>query len=104
MALQLTLLQPRDGCFPSFEQTRSALGIAPQILFRALEFGTSQDRIFFEKLSENERPRPHIREMIVRDQGKRFLERNNFQVEEESISVGNEPLAALVVRFGPVQI
>ena len=42
--------------------------------------------------------------MIVRDQGKRFLERNEFQVEEESVDVGNEPLAALVVRCGPAQL
>jgi hypothetical protein len=42
--------------------------------------------------------------MIVRDQAKRFLERNQFHVDEEAVSVGNEPLAALVIRCGPVQV
>jgi hypothetical protein len=55
-------------------------------------------------MSEDEPPRAHIRETIVRDQGKRFLERNSFQVEDETISVGNEPLSALLVRCGLIQI
>jgi len=104
MALQLTLIRPRNGRLPSFERTRSALGQIPEFLFRALEYGTSQNRLFFETLSENERPRPHLREMIVRDQGRRFLERNNFQVDDELVSVGNEPLSALLLRCGPVQL
>lgn len=104
MSLQLPLLQPDSGKFPSFKQAVDALGIVPEILYRALEFGTSQNRLFFEQLSEKERPRPHIREIIVRDQAKRFLQRNDFQVEDEVINVGGEPLAALLTRWGPVQI
>jgi hypothetical protein len=71
---------------------------------RPLEFGTSQNRLFFETLSQNEPPRPHLREMIVRDQGKRFLERNEFQVDDDLLALGNEPLSALLLRCGPVQI
>ncbi len=94
MGLQLTLIQPSQGRVPSFERTLSALGDIPSILYRAVEFGTAQNREFFERMSENERPRPHIREMIVRDQAKRFLQRNDFQVEEDAVTVGNEPLSA----------
>jgi hypothetical protein len=104
MVLQLTLPQSTTSKLPSFEQTLAALGQIPEFLFRALEFGTSQNRLFFETLSNDERPRPHLREMIVRDQGKRFLERNEFQVDEDLVGVGNEPLSALLLRCGPVQI
>lgn len=104
MASQLPLFQLRAGRLPTFERTVSALGPIPEFLFRALEFGSSQNRLFFEQLSEKEQPRSHLREMIVRDQGKRFLERNQFQVEDESVTVGNEPLAALLLRCGPVQV
>ena len=104
MSSQLTLLKPERGEFPRFHATVSALGDIPALLYRALEFGTGINREFFEKLSQNEKPRPHIREMIVRDQAKQFLRRNDFSVDEEPVSVGNEPLAALVIRLGPVQI
>jgi len=103
MSLQLPLIRPRSGKVPGFTQTIKALGGIPAIMFRAIEFGTSQNRLFFELLSEKEKPRPHLREMIVRDQAKRFLERNDFQVEDEALGVGDEPLAALLVRCGPVQ-
>lgn len=103
MNLQLTLLRVSNGRVPNFQRTVSALGNIPALLYRALEFGTAQNREFFERLSGGERPRSHLREMIVRDQAKRFLERNDFQVDEESVDVGTEPLAALLVRCGPVQ-
>ena len=102
--MQLTLLQCNDGHVPTFDQTIQALGSIPAILYRALEFGTAQNQAFFEVLSQKERPRPHIREMIIRDQAKRFLQRNNFQVDDEAVKVGNEPMAALMIRCGPVQI
>ena len=104
MSSQLTLIRPRNGRFPSFQRTCVALGQLPEFLFRALEFGTSQNRLFFETLSQNEPPRPHLREMIVRDQGRQYLLRNQFEVEEEPVAVGNEPLAALLLRCGPVQL
>jgi hypothetical protein len=104
MGLQLPLIRPRNGHLPTFERTLAALGPIPNFLFRALEFGASQNRLFFDLLSEKERPRAHLREMIVRDQGKRFLERSEFQVEDEAVTVGNEPLAALVLRCGPVHM
>lgn len=104
MNLQLTLLRPNRGRVPTFERTLTALGEIPSILCRALEFGASQNRRFFEELSQKEKPRPHLREMIVRDQAKRFLERNDFQVEEESVTVGNEPLAALTAYCGPAHL
>ena len=104
MALQLNLLPPTAPVRPSFARTLSALGEIPAYLYRALEFGTERNRTFFKELSQNERPRPHIRESIVRDQGKRFLERNRFQVEEEAIVLGSEPLSALILRCGLIQI
>ncbi len=104
MSLQLTLPSSTTGKLPSFEQTLAALGQIPGFLFRALEFGTSQNRLFFETLSQNEPPRPHLREMIVRDQGKRFLERNEFHVDDDQLALGSEPLSALLLRCGPVQI
>src|SRR5262249_21859834 len=54
--------------------------------------------------SDNERPRPHIREMILRDQAKRYLQQHHFVIEDEEVSIGNEPLAALLIRCGSVQI
>jgi hypothetical protein len=105
MSLQLPLaLDGPSRSFPSFADTLKALGSIPSLLYQSLEFGTSQNRAFFEQLSYNERPRPHIREMIVRDQAKCFLNRNDFSVDDEEVSVGNEPLAALIVRCGPVQL
>jgi hypothetical protein len=105
MQINLNLNFPNHGRIPTFLQTVAALGSVPSILWRALEFGASQNRSYFERLSENELPRPHIREMIVRDQAKRFLERMNFPVEDDGsdVTVGNEPLVALTARFGPVQ-
>jgi hypothetical protein len=104
MSLQFTLPSSTTGKLPSFELTMAALGQIPEFLFRALEFGTSQNRSFFETLSEGEAPRSHLREMIVRDQAKRFLERNEFHVDDDPLAVGNEPLSALVLRCGPVQV
>jgi hypothetical protein len=105
VALQLNLLPSASSRrVPTFAQTISALGNMPAISYRALEFGRAPNRTFFETLSQKERPRPHVREIIVRDQAKRFLERNDFQVDEESVTVGNEPLSALVVRCGIIQI
>jgi hypothetical protein len=103
--MQMSLLWPDASApVPDFQSTLTALGPIPSIFYRAVEFGTLQNRSFFDLLSEKEMPRPHIREMIVRDQAKRFLERNNFQVEEDRLIIGNEPLVALVVRCGPVRI
>ena len=104
MDLQMPLLRVTDGNVPSFEQTISALGSMPAILYRALEFGTSQNRTFFEQLSSKRASASASREMIVRDQAKRFFERSDFQVEDEPMTVGNEPLSALVVRCGPAQV
>jgi hypothetical protein len=103
MELQLPLLRHVNGRVPSFPRTLAALGELPAFLYGATEFGSSQVRSFFEILSNKEKPRPHIREMILRDQTKRYLERNHFDIEDESLSVGNEPLAALLIRCGPVQ-
>jgi hypothetical protein len=89
---------------PGFPQVLSALGTIPAILYRALEFGTAQNRAYFETLSENEPPRLHVREMIVRDMAKRFLERSEFVVEEDRLMVGSEPLVALVLRWNGIQI
>ena len=59
---------------------------------------------FFDEISDKETPRSHLREMIVRDQAKRYFARNAFTVDDEEVSVGNEPLAALIIRCGPAQI
>jgi hypothetical protein len=103
MELQLPLLREVNGRVPPFHQTLAALGELPTFLYSAAEFGTSQVRSFFELLSEKETPRPHVREMILRDQAKRYFERNHFNIEDEALSIGNEPLAALLIRCGPVQ-
>lgn len=104
MDLQLPLLRCINGKAPSFQKTLAALGELSTYFYEAMEFGSTHVHQYFEKQSDNEKPRPHIREMILRDQAKRYLQRHHFVIEDEEISLGNEPLAALLVRCGPVQI
>src|SRR5689334_22470970 len=101
-----TMLFPHssDPDVPTFQKVMAILGSLTDILYRSVEYGTLQNRTYFEVLSEDERPRPHVREMIVRDMAKRFLERNDFVVGEERLIVGNEPLVALVLTWGEFQI
>lgn len=104
MDLQLPLLRCINGKAPSFKKTLAALGELPTYFYEALEFGSTHVHEYFEKQSNNERPRPHIREMILRDQAKRYLQQHHFVIEDEEISIGDGPLAALLIRCGPVQI
>jgi hypothetical protein len=102
--MQNMLFTDADQDVPSFRRVAADLGSLVGILYRSIEYGTLQNRTYFEVLSDGERPRSHVREMIVWDMAKRFLERNNFVVEEERLIVANEPLVALVLTWGDFQI
>lgn len=89
---------------PSFKDTVAALGDSPAYIYQALEHGSERCRSFFHDLSDKETPRPHLREMIVRDGAKRFLEKNAFIVGDDHIEMANEPMAAVLLRLGAIQI
>jgi hypothetical protein len=104
--MQTPLFPPNaeaDG-IPSFEQTLAALGPVPNLLYRAIEFGANQNRAYSDMLCDRETPQSHIREMIVRHQVKRYLEKYRINVEEDRLNVGNEPLMGLFFRFRVYQI
>ncbi len=99
--MQLRLIPYETARVPGFEQTLTALRSIPSLLYRAIEFGTVQNHTYFDTLSDGDRPRPHIREMIVRDMAKKYLERHNIAVQEDTMQFNNEPLVAIVFHYGP---
>jgi hypothetical protein len=89
---------------PTFDAALDALGPIPNLLYRALEFGTIQNRTYWDQLCGGERPGLHVREMLVRHQAKRFLLREQIPVEEDRFSVETEPLVALVFRYEDIAV
>lgn len=82
---------------PSFHEVQSELRDLLALLFRALEFGAVKNHAYFDELSDGERPRPHVREMVVRDHAARHLRDHKISVEED-LTIFSEALRALVVR------
>lgn len=104
MQMLLSSADLASSGLPTFEAALDALGPIPNLLYRALEFGTSQNRTYWDQLCDQERPGLHVREMLVRHQAKRFLLREQIPVKEDRFSVETEPLIALVFRYEDIAV
>jgi hypothetical protein len=78
------------------------VGSLMRLLYESLDAGATVCRKYYEQNCDGESPEPHLREMIVRDQAKRYLTKNGLRVrrlKERRFRLATEPLISLLVHY-----
>jgi hypothetical protein len=89
---------------PTFDDVHVEMRPLLSLLFRALEFGAVKNHAYFDEISDGEKPRPYVREIIVKDHAHRHLRDHGVSVEEDHLWVLQEPLRALAVRYNDTHL
>ncbi len=98
----LSLIQIYPEPLPAFTEVQRDLAPLLPVVFESLDAGTSVCRQFYEQYCGGDQPRPHLREMIVRDQAKRYMNRNGLRVQElqeRRFKLATEPLISLLLHY-----
>ena len=98
---KLSLISVEPEPLPSFGEVMTFLDSFVRLLYESLEAGAAVCRRYYEELSGREVPEPYLREMMVRAQAKRYLDRNGLQVKkirERGFSLVSEPLLSLLIH------
>jgi hypothetical protein len=93
----LSLLSFEAHPLPSFAHVMEDIAPLTQLIFRSLEIGTEGCRRYYDEQCDGDLPNSHLREMLVRDQAKRYLIGNGLAVEEERFQILPEPLISLLI-------
>lgn len=74
-----------------------------RLLYESLDAGTTVCRKYYDDNCDGENPEAHLREMIVRDQAKRYLIKNGLRVtevkERRGLRLATEPLISLLLHY-----
>ncbi len=73
-----------------------------RLLYESLDVGATICRKFYDDFCDGDTPGAHLREMIVRDQAKRYLAKNGLRVtelKELRFRLAAEPLISLLVHY-----
>src|SRR5277367_3396458 len=98
--LSLISLEPEP--LPSFSEVMKDVESLMRLLYESLDAGATVCRKFYDDFCDGDTPGAHLREMIVRDQGKRYLAKNGLRVtelKELRFRLATEPLISLLVHY-----
>ena len=73
-----------------------------RLLYESLDVGATVCRKYYDENCDGENPEAHLREMIVRDQAKRYLAKNGLRVtelKERRLRLATEPLISLLLHY-----
>lgn len=98
----LPLVMPGTEPLPSFEVVQADLNSLLQSVYEALDAGAASCRRYYDEFCNGDQPGSHLREMIVRDQARRFLFKHGHEVrvlrELPHMQLVAEPLISLLVH------
>ena len=98
----LSLISLELESLPSFAEVMNLVGPLMRLLYESLDAGATVCRRYYEQNCDGDDPEPHLREMIVRDQARRYLVKNGLQVtqvKERRFRLASEPLISLLVHY-----
>jgi hypothetical protein len=99
---KLSLISLEPDPLPSFAEVMGEVESLMRLLYESLDVGATVCRKYYEQNCDGESPEPHLREMIVRDQAKRYLAKNGLRVtelKERRFRLAAEPLISLLVHY-----
>lgn len=99
---KLSLISLEPDPLPSFMEVMGEVESLMRLLYESLDVGATVCRKYYEQNCDGESPEPHLREMIVRDQAKRYLAKNGLRVtelKERRFRLAAEPLISLLVHY-----
>ena len=99
---KLSLISLEPDPLPSFAEVMAEVESLMRLLYESLDAGATVCRKYYEQNCDGESPEPHLREMIVRDQAKRYLTKNGLrvtQLKERRFRLATEPLISLLVHY-----
>lgn len=99
---KLSLISLEPDPLPSFAEVMREVESLIRLLYESLDAGASVCRKYYEQNCDGESPEPHLREMIVRDQARRYLAKNGLrvtQLKERRFRLATEPLISLLVHY-----
>ena len=93
---------PGTEPLPSFEMVKADLSVLLQSIYEAMDAGAASCRRYYDEFCDGDQPGSHLREMIVRDQARRFLFKHGHDVrvlrELPHMQLVAEPLISLLVH------
>src|ERR1022692_1089140 len=98
----LSLISFDPDPLPSFAEVMAEVESLMRLLYESLDAGATVCRNYYQQYCDGESPEPHLREMIVRDQAKRYLAKNGLrvtQLKERRFRLATEPLISLLVHY-----
>jgi hypothetical protein len=98
----LSLISLELEPLPSFAEVMEVVGPLMRLHYESLDAGATVCRKYYEQNCDGDDPEPHLREMIVRDQARRYLTKNGLQVtqvKERRFRLASEPLISLLVHY-----
>jgi len=98
--LSLICVDPEP--LPSFGEVMKEVESLMRLLYESLDVGATVCRKYYDDNCDGESPEAHLREMIVRDQAKRYLVKNGLRVtelKERRLRLATEPLISLLLHY-----
>jgi hypothetical protein len=98
--LSLICVDPEP--LPSFGEVMNDVKSLLRLLYEALDAGATVCRKYYDENCDGETPEAHLREMIVRQQAKRYLVKNGqpvTELRECRLRVATEPLISLLLHY-----
>lgn len=99
---KLSLISVEPEPLPSFGEVMKEVESLLRLLYESLDAGATVCRKYYEENCDGASPEAHLREMLVRDQAKRYLVKNGFQVvtiREPKLRLAAEPLISLLLHY-----
>jgi hypothetical protein len=99
---KLSLISLEPDPLPSFAEVMAEVAALMRLMYESLDAGATVCRKYYEQNCDGDNPEPHLREMIVRDQAKRYLAKNGLRVtelKERRFRLAAEPLISLLVHY-----
>jgi hypothetical protein len=99
---KLSLLCFDPEPLPSFGEVVKEVEALLRLLYESLDAGATVCRKYYDENCDGDDPEAHLREMIVRDQAKRYLAKNGLRVtelKERRLRLATEPLISLLLHY-----
>ena len=99
---KLSLISVEPEPLPSFSDVMKDLQSFIRLLYESLDAGATICRRYYDEFCEGDKPEAYLREMMVRGQSKRYLNKNGLQVKkirERGFSLASEPLISLLIHY-----
>ena len=98
----LSLISLEPDPLPPFSEVMGEVESLMRLLYESLDAGATVCRKYYDQNCDGEPPEPHLREMIVRDQAKRYLAKHGLRaikLKERNLRLATEPLISLLVHY-----